>query len=247
MAYTVILPTLNESGHISELIKSIQNVFSEIHQNYEIIVVDDNSNDGTIDRVKEIQKNNSNIQIYIRKDLKKNIAESLNLGIKKSKFENIIWMDADFQHPPDHIKTFHENKKENDVVIFSRFIQGSSRYFDDDLSKKEINEDHSHFFNKLCKFFLYKDISDYTSGFVCIKKKNFTNYKLHGYYGDYFINLIVHCKLNNYTITELPFKERERYSGISKTNVYSSKYMIMCCNYFLSLVKNCLKKIFKIY
>ena len=88
MAYTVILPTLNESGHISELIKSIQNVFSEIHQNYEIIVVDDNSNDGTIDRVKEIQKNNSNIQIYIRKDLKKNIAESLNLGIKKSKFEN---------------------------------------------------------------------------------------------------------------------------------------------------------------
>ena len=67
MAYTVILPTLNESGHISELIKSIQNVFSEIHQNYEIIVVDDNSSDGTIDRVKEIQKDNSNIQIYIRK------------------------------------------------------------------------------------------------------------------------------------------------------------------------------------
>ena len=176
MAYTVILPTLNESGHISELIKSIQNVFSEIHQNYEIIVVDDNSSDGTIDRVKEIQKDNSNIQIYIRKDMKKNIAESINLGIKKSKFENIIWMDADFQHPPDHIKTFHENKKENDVVIFSRFIQGSSRYFDDDLSKKEINEDHSLFFNKLCKFFLYKDISDYTSGFVCIKKKKF--YKL---------------------------------------------------------------------
>jgi len=248
MGYTVILPTLNESGHISEFVKNIQNIFSELGQNYEIIVVDDNSNDGTIDRVKEVQKDKNNIRIYIREGLKKNIAESINLGIKESKFENIIWMDADFQHPPDHIKSFHKNKKENDVVIFSRFIQGSSRYFENDLSKKEVNEDHSHFFNKLCKFFLYKDVTDYTSGFVCIKKKIFDDYKLHGYYGDYFINLIVYCKLNNYKISELPFKEGERRTGSSKTFMsYSFNYAILGCHYFLSLLKNYLKKKLRIF
>ena len=42
MGYSVILPTLNEKGHIIELIKNIQKVFSEINQNYEIILVDDN-------------------------------------------------------------------------------------------------------------------------------------------------------------------------------------------------------------
>jgi|TARA_B100001964_G_C14234284_1_gene601637 dolichol-phosphate mannosyltransferase len=247
MGYTVILPTLNEKGHIIELIKNIQNIFFEIGQDYEIIVVDDNSTDGTIDSVKKIIKDNNNIQLYVRKDLKKNLADSINLGIKKSKFEHVIWMDADFQHPPDHIKFLYNNREKFDVIIFSRFIKDSVRYFDKDRSKKEINENQSIFFNKICKLILYKDLTDYTSGFICIKKKIFENYNLQGYYGDYFINLIVHCKLNNYTITELPFKERERYSGISKTNVYSPKYMIMCCNYFLSLVKNYLKKIFKIY
>ena len=54
MGYSVILPTLNEKGRIIELIKDIQNIFFEIGQDYEIIVVDDNLTDGTIDSVKKI-------------------------------------------------------------------------------------------------------------------------------------------------------------------------------------------------
>ena len=181
----------------------------------------------------------------MRKDLKKNLADSINLGLKKSNFENIIWMDADFQHPPDHIKFLNNNIDKSDVIIFSRFLNGSTRYFDRDMSKKEFNENQSIFFNQICKLILYKDLTDYTSGYICIKKKILKNYDLKGYYGDYFINLIVHCKLNNYTIIELPFVERERYSGKSKTNVYSFKYIVMCFNYFISLLQNYLKKIFK--
>jgi len=245
MGYSVILPTLNEKGHIIELIKDIQNTFSEINQDYEIIVVDDNSTDGTIDSIKKVIKDNNNIQLHVRKDLKKNLADSINLGLKKSNFENIIWMDADFQHPPDHIKFLNNNIDKSDVIIFSRFLNGSTRYFDRDMSKKEFNENQSIFFNQICKLILYKDLTDYTSGYICIKKKILKNYDLKGYYGDYFINLIVHCKLNNYTIIELPFVERERYSGKSKTNVYSFKYIVMCFNYFISLLQNYLKKIFK--
>ena len=157
----------------------------------------------------------------------------INLGIKKSKYENIIWMDADFQHPPDHIKLFHNNQKECDVAFFSRFIKGSTRYFNDDISKKEANEDHSIFFNKLCNFLLYKDITDYTSGFICIKRKVFENYKPKGYYGEYFIDLIVYCKLKDHFIIELPFVERQRLSGNSKTAMeYSFRYLVICFNYF---------------
>ena len=103
------------------------------------------------------------------------------------------------------------------------------------------------FFNKLCNFLLYKDIADYTSGFICIKRKVFKNYKLEGYYGEYFIDLIVYCKSNNYSIIELPFTERPRYSGTSKTYPeFSFKYLILLFKYLLCLIKSFMKKSIKI-
>ena len=245
MGYTVILPTLNEKGHIVELVREIQTVFSSANEEYEIIVVDDTSEDGTIDLIKKIENDHNNLKLFVRENLKRNLAKSINQGIEKSKHENIIWMDADFQHPPDHIKLFYEYQKKYDVVIFSRFLKDSVRYFDKDSSKKEVNENQSIFFNKLCKFFLYKDITDYTSGFICVKKKVLKNYTLNGNYGEYFIGLITHFKKNNYSVIEIPFKEGERYSGHSKTIMnYSLKYIIICSFYFLSLVKNYFRKFF---
>jgi len=181
MGYTVILPTLNESGHIVSLIKDIGSALSELKQKYEIIIVDDNSSDETIDLVRKIGKEKPEVQLFVRENKKKNLAKSINLGIQKSKYENIIWMDADFQHPPDNIKLFHNYQEKFDLIIFSRFLKDSTRYFDNNISKKKINEPQSIFFNKLCRSLLYKDITDYTSGFICIKKKIFENYMLKGY------------------------------------------------------------------
>ena len=178
MGYSVILPTLNEAGHIVKLIENIRFNFSEIKEEFEIILVDDNSTDGTVGLVENMVKDYENVQLFLRKGLKKNLANSINLGIQKSKYENIIWMDADFQHPPDYIRLFHDYQNKYDLVIFSRFLKNSIRYFKDEKFKKESNENQSVFFNKLCNFLLYKDITDYTSGFICIKRKVFENYKL---------------------------------------------------------------------
>ena len=140
MSYSVILPTLNEKGHIVQLIENIRLVFSKIQKEHEIILVDDNSTDGTIDLVKDISESYDNVKIFVRYGLKKNLANSINLGIQKSKYENIIWMDADFQHPPDYIKMFHDYQTKYDLVVFSRYLKNSVRYFNNDKSKKEINE-----------------------------------------------------------------------------------------------------------
>ena len=99
MGYSVILPTLNEAGHIVKLIEKIKFNFLEIKEEFEIILVDDNSTDGTIDLLENVAKDYENIHFFLRKGLKKNLADSITLGIQKSKYENIIWMDADFQHP----------------------------------------------------------------------------------------------------------------------------------------------------
>ena len=245
MSYSVILPTLNEADHIVELIKKINFVFLEIHEKFEIIVVDDDSTDGTDKICNELVKEFENLKFFSRKGLKKNLANSINLGIQKSIYENIIWMDADFQHPPDFFKQFHIQKNKYDVLIFSRFLKESVRYFENKKFKKEINENQSVFFNKLCNFFLYKDITDYTSGFICIQKKKFDNYQLKGYYGEYFIDLIAYCKSKKLLIKELPFIERKRATGSSKTfPSFSYRYIILLYKYFICLMKNILKNFF---
>ena len=243
MGFSVILPTLNENGHIEDLINNISNIFENKQIDYEIIVVDDNSLDGTIETIKNMLKKKLNLKLIVRENKSKNLADSLNDGIKKSMFDNLVWMDADFQHPPKYIKKFIELSDVNDAIICSRFLNNSERYFNNPELNKDINENQSYFYNKLCKLLLYKDITDYTSGFVSIKKKVFENYKLKGFYGNYFVDLIIYLKKNNYKVIEIPFKDETRASGYSKTVVnFNLKYIYTCIRYSLTLFISFFKK-----
>ena len=243
MSYSVILPTLNESGHIIRLVNKISYIFHKRKKKFEIIIVDDSSTDGTANKIREHIQKTKNLKLIVRKK-KRNLAESINDGIRKSRYDYVIWLDADFQHPPKYINMFI-NKKKNDVIVCSRFLKNSKRYFNEKNKKvKSINENQSVFFNKLCNFFLFKDFKDYTSGYICIKKAIVKNIQLKGYYGDYFLELICDLKLKNLKIIEIPFKDSTRASGQSKTIVkFNLKYIYVCFRYFLTLIKN----IFKIY
>ena len=158
---------------------------------------------------------------------------------------NIIWLDADFQHPPKYIKDFIEKSKKYEAIISSRFLDKSERYFNNDKFKKQINENQSYLYNKLCRIFLFRDITDYTSGYICVKKKFFKNYSLKGYYGDYFVDMIVNLKKKKINLIEIPFKDEIRASGISKTVVkVNIKYIYICFRYFLTLIKSFCKSKF---
>ena len=246
MQYSVILPTLNENGHIASLISAIEKILKLNKKVFEIIIIDDNSTDGTIDTVKSLVLQNNNLKLNVRENLKKNLAESINLGIKLARYENIIWMDADFQHPPKYLEEFIKKSDQYDAVICSRFLKESERYFKNESLNKDINENQSYFFNQICKMLLYKDITDYTSGYICIKKKIFNNFKLSGFYGDYFVTLLSYLKRNDFNIIEVPFKDEIRASGHSKTVInFNLKYTYTCLRYLLTLMKNLFLKIFK--
>jgi len=76
MSYLVILPTLNEKGPVVKLIENIKSIFSEIQQEYEIIIADNNSTDGSTDLVRNLAKEYDNIKLFVRQGLKKNLANS---------------------------------------------------------------------------------------------------------------------------------------------------------------------------
>jgi dolichol-phosphate mannosyltransferase len=243
-SYSVILPTLNEVGHIQKLILDISKIFNLNNTKYEIIVVDDNSSDGTIDVVKKIEFKNSNVKIFVRNDKKKNLVDSLKEGIKFSKYNYIIWLDADYSHPPEYINEFiQKNNNDNyDILVFSRFLKDSKRYFSLANTNPVIIDNMSIFLNKICQILLFKDFTDYTSGYICIKKVRLNHLSLNGYYGDYFINLIVDAKINNLRIKELPYIEEARASGYSKTTSNKVNFIIKCYFYFFSVAKNLFKK-----
>ena len=244
-SYSVILPTLNEVGHINSLIKDISNNFEKFNIEYEIIVVDDNSIDGTVEKILKIKK--PNIIIHKRIGKKKSLVDSLNEGINLANKDNIIWMDADYSHPPNYIEQFIKLKNNNlDLIVCSRFLKESTRYYNTQNKNKASIDFLSNFLNKICKIFLFSDFTDYTSGFICIKKKIIKNIKLNGYYGDYFITLITRCKLANYNVLEIPFEEKERASGNSKTTSNKISLIIKCFFYFIALNKCIFRKIFKV-
>lgn len=234
MSYSLILPTFNEEGHIVNLIKKIQKIFVKFKCKYEIIIIDDNSTDNTQKNIKK-EINSNHVKLFVRKK-KKNLVDSINEGILRSSNHYIIWLDADFQHPPHYIKKFIKYSKKYDVIIFSRFLKNSKRFYDNNKNIKNSNTNFSNYLNKLGKIFLYKDITDYTSGFICVNKK-FLKEKLAGYYGDYFINLIYELKSQKAKILELPFTERIRKTGESKTTGGNISYLIKLFYYFYTFLK----------
>ena len=193
-SYSVILPTLNEAGHIKSLISDISKNFYNSETLFEIIVVDDSSSDGTVESLRAMDQ--KNLTIHTRVNKKKSLVNSLNEGIAIAKYENIIWMDADYSHPPEYILDFiNMNKKDNlDAIVCSRFLQGSKRYYEDTDLKPVTIDLLSIVLNKACKFLLFKDLTDYTSGFICVRNSCLNKFEIKCFYGDYFVNLISYLK-----------------------------------------------------
>ena len=243
--YSIILPTLNESGHIKDLISEISNIFILHKLNFEIIIIDDNSTDGTIELIRNISKDNNKVSIYVRENKKNSLVQSLIDGIKIAKYERIIWMDADFSHPPNYINEFIRlnNSGDYDALVFSRFLKDSKRYYEGKTVNAKTIDNLSFFLNKICQLVISDKFTDYTSGFICIKKEVIKNTKISGYYGDYFINLIFDLIKNSRKIIEIPYMEQDRASGKSKTTGNKIDLIIKCFFYGYCILKCSIKKL----
>ncbi|MEL9997399.1 MAG: glycosyltransferase family 2 protein [Sulfolobales archaeon] len=119
----MVVPTYNERDNIVELIRRIDNALKGI--DYEVVVVDDNSPDGTADVAEGLSKDYP-VRV-VRRPGKLGLATAVLDGVRSSRGDYVVVMDADLQHPPEVIpKMYEELIKGYDIVIASRYVVGGS-------------------------------------------------------------------------------------------------------------------------
>lgn len=211
MKTMIMIPTYNEAENIGRLLDEILNLGLDVH----IVVVDDNSPDGTANIVKSYSQKYKEVHLLLRK---KNRGRGL-AGIAGYIYaldhgaQNIIEMDADFSHQPKHIPQFIEALKEYEVVIGSRYIKGGK-----DLRKGI----HRQLISRFANFYIRKvfgvNIKDCTSGY-----RGYRNYVLEGIgvrkfntWGPAILSDVLYrIKLKGYSITEIPIEFIDRQRGKS--------------------------------
>ena len=124
MKSLIISPTYNESKNISTLVKTI----FERNPNIHLLIVDDNSPDGTGDIVRKLQRDYPNLFLETRK-VKDGLGKAYLFGFKwalKKRYDVIVQMDADMSHHPKEVPKMIKLLKDNDLVIGSRYLTGIS-------------------------------------------------------------------------------------------------------------------------
>ena len=163
----IIIPTFNEKENIESIIKK---VFS-LKKQFNILIVDDNSLDGTANIVKTLQKTYPKKLFIEERSKKLGLGTAYIHGFKwalKKDYEFIFEMDADFSHNPDDLIQLYDVVKNNngDLAIGSRYVKGVN-IVNWPMSRLLL----SFFASKYVKIITGMPIHDSTAGFKCYKKK----------------------------------------------------------------------------
>tara|TARA_B100000686_G_C16577249_1_gene856157 strand:- start:129 stop:827 length:699 start_codon:yes stop_codon:yes gene_type:complete len=202
--FSLLIPLHNEDKNIlvlyNEIVDSLKN-----YSNYEIIFINDASNDLTFERLKIISKNKSNLIIV---NNEKNIGQSLSIikGAKTANSDIIITIDGDCQNDPKDIIKLYE-KYISDINL--KLVAGIRLNRKDNIIKKTT----SFIANKIRDYFLHDECIDTGCGLKVFDKKIFLNFKefdgIHRFLPALF-------KGFNHRVCFISVNHRPRFSGFSK-------------------------------
>jgi dolichol-phosphate mannosyltransferase len=210
----VIIPTYNEIENIEEIIRAV----FELRTNFHVLIVDDNSPDGTAAAVRDLQKQyEGNLFLELRKE-KSGLGTAYIHGFKWAiarEYNYIFEMDADFSHTPSDLLRLHTAcKKGADVAVGSRYKKGVN-VVNWPLHRVLLSYGASFY----VKMVTGMRVHDPTAGFVCYKREVLENIKLDSirFVGYAFqIEMKFRAYLMDYKIEEVSIIFRDREKGKSK-------------------------------
>jgi dolichol-phosphate mannosyltransferase len=246
MNVNVVIPTYNEAENIARLAERIINLYPSFH----IIIVDDNSPDGTGEIADMLADKYTNISVIHRPE-KAGLGTAYVAGFKKALDQGadlIFEMDADFSHDPRYIQDFMEASREADFVIGSRYIQGVRvegwKFRRLLLSKLA---------NIYVSYIMVKPVWDFTAGYRCYRRQvlesiNLDNIRSDGY--AFQIELTYLAFKHGFKVREIPIVFREREKGSSKISrkvVWEAFWITLKCRAPIVEIIKHLQFLFKDY
>ncbi len=222
----VIIPTYNEAENIKKLIPEI---IKRTNGEIDILIVDDNSPDGTSNIVRDFQNENSNIFLMTRPKkagLGTAYVEGFKYALQKN-YDYILQMDADFSHEPKEIKNFLKKIENCDLVIGSRYRDGV-RVLNWPITRLLL----SLFANYYTRVITGMPIYDATGGFKCFRREvlqsiDLDRIKSNGYAFQIEMNFKAYRK--KFRICEIPIVFTDRVKGKSKMSkkiVFEAAWMV---------------------
>jgi len=220
---SIILSTYNEALVIEE---TINKIFKSLN-NVEIILVDDNSPDGTFEKVKKI--NNPNIKVFLRKS--RGLASAFLLGLINSSSDIVGWLDSNMGDLAERLPEMLSQLEKNDMVILSRYVNGG----EDLRSKQRVLS--SQLINFVCRTILSNKIKDYTSGVFLMKREVLLSaVPIATGHGEFFIEFIYKAYKAGNKIIELPYVHPPDIEGMSKTATGILRFNYLGFKYFLRII-----------
>jgi dolichol-phosphate mannosyltransferase len=221
MSLSIVIPCYNEEKIITRTVFTIKKKIKKI--NYEIIIVDDFSNDNSIEKIQKLTQKYSNIIVI--KNKKKGLGGAIRAGISSSKKKYVCIFMADMSDNIKDLINYYVLIKKNkvDAVFGSRFLY-KSKVKDYPLAKLFMNR----IFNFIVKILFLNTYNDYTNAFKIYKKK--TLLTLRPFISEHF-NIFLEIPLKiisrRYKYIIIPINWSNRKKGVSKFKIkeLGSKYL----------------------
>lgn len=219
---SIIIPTLNEEQNIHPLITRIA---ATIHDPYEILIIDDHSQDNTQRAVKTAILQHKSVRFYQRTK-KYGLASAFHYGFAKAKGDIIVLMDANLKHPPEVIPLLLNNLKNHDIAKASRYVSGGG-----DQSSR-LRRGIVRTLNKITHSVLGGP-HDYTSLFMAFHRNVLTKipFPARGFHGEFIVEFLHKAHTTGLSIIEIPFVMQKR--GRSKTK--ASPFVLL--HYFKTIYR----------
>jgi glycosyltransferase involved in cell wall biosynthesis len=226
MRISFIIPTYNERENLPDLIDQLL----ALPLNGHIIVVDDNSPDGTGRLADELAAGNKRIHV-IHRPTKLGLGTAHIAGMKyalENGAEYVLTMDADFSHRPKYIPALVNLAQTHHVTIGSRYVPGGG---------VENWELHRRFLswgaNRFARLMLGLKVHDCTAGFRCYRREVLLNLDLDDIFSNgysFLLEMAYRCRRMRCTFAETPiiFANRTRgASKISQTEIFKAMYTVL--------------------
>jgi dolichol-phosphate mannosyltransferase len=211
----VCIPTFDEKENIEKIILAVL----AQGEDFEVLIIDDNSPDGTAAIVEGLKKDNPRIHLLKRPGkmgLGTAYVDGFTYGLNQPQIGYLMEMDADFSHDPEYLKEFKEAIKESDLVIGSRYFSGISI-----VNWPIMRLLLSYYASIYVRVITGMPVKDPTSGFKCFRREvlewlDLSRIKSNGY--GFQIEMDFYVWRGGFRIKEIPILFIDRRAGKSKMN-----------------------------